>query len=76
MTEIIKNSNVDLLSQQAQDINGDFVPLPEEQEEEIPTFSYVMDKEALCLARRIRDGRMNLIHATTLKKFKIYLKII
>ena len=81
MTEIIKKSNVDLLSQQAQEINGDFVSLPEEQEEEFPTFSYAMDKdgdddvrtsicpmdveEDLCLVRRIRDGRMNLIHAMT-----------
>lgn len=76
---IIAESNVDLLSTEAQPLEGDFVQLPEDEPEEIPTVSYTLDhergedfrsmecpmdvEEALCLVRRVRDGRFNMVSA-------------
>ena len=79
MQRIIEESGVPLLLQQSRGLHGDYVELPEEFVEEPPLLSYVVDtegaeeshsfvcpldvEEALCLVRRVRDGRMNLVNA-------------
>ena len=79
MQQIIERSDVELLATRASALEGDFVVLPDEPEEDAAQMTYVLDnhgdedirssicpldvEEALCLVRRIRDGRMNLIQS-------------
>lgn len=79
MQKIIDDTNLDLLSKRAQELHGEFVQLPDDISESTPRVSFVVDKEgyhettamlcpmdvdeALCMVRRFRDGRMNMIGA-------------
>ena len=70
---------MELLNAEAEELEGDYITLPNDENEDAPTFSFVVDRngaeevrmmecpldveEALCLVRRVRDGRMNMVAA-------------
>ena len=74
---IIAESNVELLNAEAEELEGDCITLPHDENEDTPTFSFVVDRngaeavrmmecpldieQALYLVRRVRDGRMNMV---------------